>query len=373
MKHYYLNIYDNFTCLMDRCPNTCCRGWDVCIDDKTYELYTQEKGTFGLRLMLNTYKKEGIYCIKTHLGKCSFETKEGLCQLHRDNKTIYQPLVCREYPRRTLDFGEFTETSLELACPAIARLFIEADKPFTMIEKTSGREVLWTLGNQDLAFLDFLGHSRQLILDIIYAKNISVYDCFKNIYAYTKSVHSQLMLDNLTEAAKITQDIVFSSSDYMFLPIKLIDHCIVHEVEHPRLRITNPDLFKVLKGYHKHFDKLSESQATELINSTLNTIISRNIVKKDKYLNHFAFSIYTHYLTCYEDYHILKIILLCMACTHILMIQDVVNFLDNRGFSIEEQANSLASLEKRIRHNQWISAGFFDRLRKEFLSLNIDI
>ncbi len=36
--------YDNFTCIADRCPATCCAGWQIVIDEKSLEKYNHVQG-----------------------------------------------------------------------------------------------------------------------------------------------------------------------------------------------------------------------------------------------------------------------------------------------------------------------------------------
>ena len=37
-------FFDSFKCIADRCPDTCCAGWDVEIDDRSAEKYKEENG-----------------------------------------------------------------------------------------------------------------------------------------------------------------------------------------------------------------------------------------------------------------------------------------------------------------------------------------
>ena len=48
--------YDNFTCIADRCPDTCCAGWQIVIDDISLENYGKISGTFGVAFFTFTIK-----------------------------------------------------------------------------------------------------------------------------------------------------------------------------------------------------------------------------------------------------------------------------------------------------------------------------
>ncbi|MBO5286201.1 MAG: flagellar protein FliB, partial [Clostridia bacterium] len=46
MKTIYPSYLDKFNCIADKCPDTCCAGWKVCIDNNTYKKYKSVKGEF---------------------------------------------------------------------------------------------------------------------------------------------------------------------------------------------------------------------------------------------------------------------------------------------------------------------------------------
>ena len=46
----YPDLVRSFTCIADRCPDTCCRGWEVDIDSETEQYYRSVPGPLGERL-----------------------------------------------------------------------------------------------------------------------------------------------------------------------------------------------------------------------------------------------------------------------------------------------------------------------------------
>ena len=51
MKFRIPDYYDKFKCIGSDCTDSCCAGWDITVNDETYEKYTLVKGSFGDRLM----------------------------------------------------------------------------------------------------------------------------------------------------------------------------------------------------------------------------------------------------------------------------------------------------------------------------------
>ena len=41
MDYIYPEYYKEFKCIADKCPDTCCAGWKIMIDDKSLEKYRQ--------------------------------------------------------------------------------------------------------------------------------------------------------------------------------------------------------------------------------------------------------------------------------------------------------------------------------------------
>ena len=42
MKRTYVDNYQDFQCIADRCPKTCCAGWQIEIDEETLERYRKQ-------------------------------------------------------------------------------------------------------------------------------------------------------------------------------------------------------------------------------------------------------------------------------------------------------------------------------------------
>lgn len=38
------SYYKNFRCIADKCPDNCCRGWEIDIDEDTLDYYKDLKG-----------------------------------------------------------------------------------------------------------------------------------------------------------------------------------------------------------------------------------------------------------------------------------------------------------------------------------------
>lgn len=50
MRYLKPHFYDQFVCTAGDCPDTCCAGWQIVIDEDSLERYGNEKSEFGKRL-----------------------------------------------------------------------------------------------------------------------------------------------------------------------------------------------------------------------------------------------------------------------------------------------------------------------------------
>ena len=109
----------SFTCLGDKCEDTCCKGWSMQLDDEMMKKYTIEAPELieAVTGEPNKYimkrDKSTDYCIK-------FDN--GLCAIHKKYGDSLLGDACYFYPRATRGLGEVIVMTAALSCPEIARL-----------------------------------------------------------------------------------------------------------------------------------------------------------------------------------------------------------------------------------------------------------
>ena len=133
MKHYYPAYYQSFCCIAADCPDSCCQGWDVVIDSDTERFYYTVKGEFGEKLRSTIYTdNDGDRVF--HLAKekkCPFWGEDRLCDIYRELGEENLCATCRQFPRLSMEYADFTEHSLALACPEAARLILLTDNAYS--------------------------------------------------------------------------------------------------------------------------------------------------------------------------------------------------------------------------------------------------
>lgn len=143
MHTEYPDYYTKFQCTADQCHDTCCRSWEVDVDEDTFYYYRVQEGEFGQYLNENLHEDEEYkYISMKEDGYCPFLTKEGLCNIycHLGEQAMCQ--VCQEYPRYYMGVGDYEQIDLSLSCMEVGRLLFLHHGPVTY-EKSEDEEEPW--------------------------------------------------------------------------------------------------------------------------------------------------------------------------------------------------------------------------------------
>ena len=93
--------YEEFSCIADKCKDSCCAGWEIDIDEDSYGYYNSVEGDFGARLKDSMFVAEdGGYRFKLKGPKrCAMLNDQNLCDLYTALGEEALCEVCTEYPR----------------------------------------------------------------------------------------------------------------------------------------------------------------------------------------------------------------------------------------------------------------------------------
>lgn len=165
------SFYDKFRCIASRCKDNCCIGWEIDVDDVSYEKYCGVDGDFGQMLRDRIYlSPEGDRCFR--LGdndRCPFLNKENLCDIIINCGEEYLCDICREHPRFYEWFPGVTECGLGLSCEEMCRILLSDEKPLELIEQNDGEEIVLDTSD-DVAESDtyiFLSSLREHFFDVL--------------------------------------------------------------------------------------------------------------------------------------------------------------------------------------------------------------
>lgn len=126
------DYFDRFRCIAGQCPDSCCKEWDVQVDETSAAYYRALPGPLGDRLRQVLHTEDGETVMTIIDGRCPMWRTDGLCRIQAELGEEALCKTCREFPRLTHDYGNFIELGLELSCPEAAK-FILNPAPTAMV------------------------------------------------------------------------------------------------------------------------------------------------------------------------------------------------------------------------------------------------
>lgn len=380
-KTYTIDFYDKYECIGADCPYTCCKGWQIAVDDKTYREYRAASFPKNLKLMGFTRIKEGgIRCIRKINGACPFYSREGWCSFQKNGEENLVPEVCRAYPRSCISFGDYKEVTLELSCIRVAELFVENILPHDFYEYSNDVNAFWEMGNDSKNFLEFLNESRGIILNYLWRADDyekAVYDIYEYIYAVNHLVSLDKLdqLESKTGApgdGKIKSNFIIPKISRMddcapFYPIWFVNEIIYERFSHSRLKKSNRFLYDLVNDYKKLFGDLTEKQADFDIRRKLDEMLEAQPELNDFFRVYFSYLIQQTYCKSYEDYYVLGPVLLAIMDLQLVMIFVLTHFMKHGNrIELADLAAVLANTERGIRHNLTLNDDILFKIRKQF-------
>lgn len=162
-------FYKEFSCIAGSCPDTCCAGWQIMIDDRSLKKYRRFQGPFRNRLHNDIDWKEQAF--RQYDRRCAFLNEENLCDIYSEAGPDMLCDTCRKYPRHIEEFEGLREYSLSLSCPEAARIFLSRKEKttFLTVEKPSAEE---TYEDFDYLLFTALMDTRDYLLSIVQDRTI---------------------------------------------------------------------------------------------------------------------------------------------------------------------------------------------------------
>ena len=135
----YPDFYERFCCLAGACRHSCCRGWEIDVDEQSAAFYEALPGSLGDQLRRSIeHGDEGAHFLLTADGRCPFLRGDGLCELILKLGEDALCDICALHPRFYEDVGETELCGLGLSCEAVCALLLERKAPLRFLDDESG-------------------------------------------------------------------------------------------------------------------------------------------------------------------------------------------------------------------------------------------
>ncbi len=140
MPYQQSSHYEQFRCVGADCEDTCCEGWQVGIDQPTYDKYQRSSHpVLGPQLQKWIQIQPAGNSVHSYArialsgSRCPF-LAEQLCSIQKELGEDHLSPTCATFPRVITRAGGAVERSLDPACPEAARLALTDPRPASFYE-----------------------------------------------------------------------------------------------------------------------------------------------------------------------------------------------------------------------------------------------
>ena len=208
----YPSYYKRFSCIAERCEDTCCAGWEIDIDDDSYDYYMSIEGEFGERLRRNIreYPSDGEDVYEAHGfilkedKRCPFLDNKGLCDLYKELGEDALCDVCTDTPRNFLEYGGTREISISAACAEAGRLIYGEEEKITFVEEEVSEEFGWEESEEEKCLAHQIRMARDWAVHILQNRELPIEKRISAFLSFAEEVQACLNENELGKIEKIS-------------------------------------------------------------------------------------------------------------------------------------------------------------------------
>lgn len=141
--HIVPAFYPAFRCKAGECRHSCCRGWEIDIDENTLSTYQCLPGAWGERLRAAIAEEEDgtAHFRLTEEENCPFLREDGLCDVILALGEDALCDICSLHPRFYELIGPYELCGLGLSCEAVCELLLDLSHPLRFLCEETGEEL----------------------------------------------------------------------------------------------------------------------------------------------------------------------------------------------------------------------------------------
>ena len=112
MKHAQFDYVNQFHCLAGGCPDTCCKDWQIILDEDALARYRAMPGPLGEQVRAALVTENGETRFREEGGRCVLLRDDGLCPIQAAYGAEALCRTCYTHPRFTEEYGQTAELTL---------------------------------------------------------------------------------------------------------------------------------------------------------------------------------------------------------------------------------------------------------------------
>lgn len=350
------DYYRQFACIADKCKDCCCIGWEIDIDEETFEKYSKLEGKFGDSLRNNIgISKDNEHCFKlTKDGRCPFLDSRNLCQVYINIGEDALGNVCGEYPRFAIEYGNVLQKCLSLACEEVARIvFTKEDKICLVdeIEETLEEEMI-----DERVIIAVLEKIQEAAIDILQKRELDIDYRMKVYLSFLQKCQEKMndgtieleMLEGLMHSA-FEQDYGLNHPSYDDFFARFTPFC--------EMELLDSNWSNIIDGFKTNFTEENYSDFVEKFTQSK----SYKPIDYEKLMVYFTIR---YLMNAVYDYDLLSYGKLAVVFTLVIKDMDVLRYNEEmRESELLDRIKTVKIFSKEVEHSQ----DNIDYIREEFL------
>lgn len=354
------DYFKKFKCIASECEDTCCAGWEIVVDDETYDYYKCVKGKFGNRLKNEIVQDEdgdNIFILKGN--RCAFLNDRDLCDIYNELGEEHLCYTCKEYPRFTEEFGSIREVGLSLSCPEAARIILGKTN-ITEFDVVEDDDMVSAYNDISYDIFMQLSTSRNLIMNIIQNRSMELSHRISIVLSFTDEIQKKIdedKIDEIVQVRKKYSDDKFinnyvdslkslkNNKEFRYDNIKKYFE-VYKDIDH-----INEECPLVLDEAIKYF--YGENLGFEFYVEKHNKFKSYYVDRIYEYEQIIVYFIFRYFMKAVFDYDVSAKIKMAVISMLIIEELDVVRWCkNNEEFSLNSQVDIVKLYSKDIEHSE---------------------
>ena len=290
------DLYLDFACVADKCPYSCCKHWNIHMDQATYRLMEKHEEELGIKASDWLVKCDDRYLFKMKQGSCPLLDEQGLCNVVKKLGPEYLCPTCNDFPRAQKKYGGIVEPFLSVACPEVVRKIMDAEKiNFSFSEETTDIEMD---GKESVYF--FESSIRSAVDDVL--QNVPEIDLSARLFVSYKLIEKSVELYDQGNTAY--EQIADEVSDYA---IQYLNIYFDYDLQGSVSTVSKLEMMrKIVRNFSRDADnRLFDERLTNVlnyINGVTQEQYENDLSNLNKELDHFSafFSRYWTYLLFFK-------------------------------------------------------------------------
>ena len=355
MKVRVPNYFKEFKCIASKCEDTCCAGWEIVIDEESYEKYKEVRGDFKEELRSKIVKSEGENIFLLNKGNCAFLNEKKMCEIYINLGEEYLCYTCREFPRYREEFFDLREIGLSLSCPEAARIILRSkDNISFYLEEAPKKE------EEDLedfldreVFSDFL-RGRERIFSFFLEEDFTLREGMALALYLSRDMQDKIDLGDMDEISSLLDE--YEDRDFLR---KLLKEREEFKGEYSNILREDLSFYKRIKHINSK-DPLNLEKALEILSKGEDFYLGKredflNYYREDlyKFKNIFVYFIFRYFMKAIFDYDISAKVKLAIISTLVIEHLALLRFLE-RGekFTFSDMVEISRIYSKDIEHSE---------------------